>query len=310
MTFDFHQLEAFTTIVRVGSLGRAAAALNLTQPALSRAIRRLEEKVGAPLFERHSKGMKLTDIGEALLPHANLMEMEARQAREHIDALRGLSQGTVRVGAVASIACFVLPLAIRRALDSWPGFTIEVIEGVWDRLVDALTNYEIDLALGVNAPDTDAIVTIRDCNWEDRSFIVAASDHVLRRAAEVRLDDTLHEKWASLPAGTGPHEHLEQIFASHGFGLPNIVVQTRSITVLKSLVMDAGFLSWMAEPMYQAERRAGLIDALPIPGIESKRRLTAFRRRRGTLPGPSAKLLDELRKLATAEGRGFPEADI
>ena len=304
MTFDLQQLEAFTTVVRVGSLGRAAALLNLTQPALSRAIKRLEGSAGAPLFERHSKGMKLTDIGEALLPHAMLMEREAQQAREDIDALRGLSRGTVRVGAVASIACFVLPMAIQRALHSWPGLKIEVIEGVWDRLADAITNHEIDLALGVEAPDTDAIVAIRDCRWQDHSFIVAASDHELRRSREIRLADTLQEKWASLPAGTGPHEHLERVFAAHGLGLPNVVVETRSITVLKSLVMDAGFLGWMAEPMYQAERRAGLIEALPIPGIRSTRHLTAFRRRRGSLPGPSAKLLDELRKLANS-GVGF-----
>ena len=301
MTFDLQQLEAFATVARVGSLGRAAAALNLTQPALSRAIKRLEAKAGASLFERHSKGMKLTDIGEALLPHATLMENEARQAREDIDALRGLSRGTVRVGAVASIACFVLPRAIHRVLDLWPGLRVEVIEGVWDRLADALTNHEIDLALGVAAPDTDTIVAIKDCRWEDSSYIVAASDHALRRGGDVRLADSLHEKWASLPAGTGPHDHLERVFAEQGLGLPDIVVETRSITVLKSLVMDAGFLGWMAEPMYQAERRAGLIEALPIAGIQSTRRLTAFRRRRGSLPGPSGKLLDELRKLTTPE---------
>lgn len=298
MPFDLRQLEIFSAIVRAGSLGRAAADLNLTQPALSRAIQRLEQTAGAPLFERHSRGMKLTDIGEALWPRAALIEAEARQARDDIDALRGLSRGTVRVGAVASIACLVLPQAIKRLLEVSPGLRIQVIEGVWDRLADALSHHEIDLALGVDAPDTDAIVAIRDCVWQDRSFIVAAAAHPLRRAAAIRLDDTLSERWASLPPGTGPYEHLESVFADHGFGLPNIIVETRSITVLKSLVMDAGFLGWMAQPMYQAEQRAGAIEPLPIAGVERTRRLTAFRRRRGILPGPSVRLLDELRKLA------------
>ena len=301
MTFDIQQLEAFSAVVRHGSLGRAAAVLNVTQPALSRMIRRLEDNAGAPLFGRHSKGMKLTDVGEALLPHATLVERETRQAREDIEALRGLAKGTIRVRAVASIACFVLPMAIGGVLKAWPGLRIEVREGVWDRLAEALTNYDIDLAIGVDAPDTDQIVAIRDCQWQDDSYVVASADHPLRRRPELRLEDTSAEKWASLPRGTAPHAHLEQIFADHGLGLPNIVVETRSITVLKSLVTDSGFLSWMAAPMYIAERRAGLVDALPIPGVKAMRRLTAFRRRRGILPGPAEKLIEELRRMVRAE---------
>ncbi|WP_159008596.1 LysR family transcriptional regulator [Bradyrhizobium sp. S69] len=303
MAFNIQQLEAFTAVVRHGSLGRAAAVLNVTQPALSRMVKRLEDDVGSPLFERHSKGMKLTDIGEALLPHANLVNRESRQAREDIDALRGLAKGTIRVGAVASIACFVLPMAIGGVLSAWPGLRIEVLEGVWDRLSEALTSYEIDVALGVDALDTDQIVAIRDCQWEDVSYVVASANHPLRGRSELRLEETCAEKWASLPRGTAPHAHLEQVFAEHGIGPPNIVVETRSITVLKSLVTDSGFLSWMAAPMYLAERRAGLVDALPITGVKAMRRLTAFRRRQGILPGPAVKLIEELRSMAKAKPR-------
>ena len=112
MPFDLRQLRAFTTIVSAGSLGRAAEVLHVTQPALSRIIKRLEDEVGAPLFERHSKGMQLTVIGQALLPHATLLQHEADYAREEIDAMRGLAKGTIRVGAVGSIASYVLPLAV------------------------------------------------------------------------------------------------------------------------------------------------------------------------------------------------------
>ena len=297
MAFDIRQLEAFTAVVRHGGAGRAAAVLNVTQPALSRMIKRLEDGVGSPLFERHSKGMRLTEIGEALLPHAQLVERESRQALEDINALRGLAKGTIRVGAVASIACFVLPMAIAQVLQVWPDLKIEVLEGVWDRLTEALTSYEIDLALGVDAPDTDEIVAVRDCRWQDDSYVVAAADHPLRKKRKLCLKDTSTEKWASLPRGTGPHAHLEQLFAQQGLGLPDIVVETRSITVLKSLVSESLFLSWMPAPMYRAEQRAGLVDALPIPEVKATRRLTAFRRRRGLLPSPSVKLLDELRRV-------------
>ena len=76
MTFVLRSLVAFNTIVSSGSLGRAAEALNVTQPALSRTIRKLEDEVGAPLFERHSKAMQLTDVGRGLQPHALLLPRE------------------------------------------------------------------------------------------------------------------------------------------------------------------------------------------------------------------------------------------
>ena len=297
MAFDLRQLRAFTTIVSAGSLGRAADVLHVTQPALSRIIKRLEDEVGAPLFERHSKGMQLTAIGQALLPHAALLQREADYAREEIDAMRGLAKGTIRVGAVGSIASYVLPLAVGNVVARWPNLRVEILEGVWDRLAEGLVKHEIDLALSMAMPDTEDIIAIADCRWEDASFVVASPEHPLRRSAALTLADTLNAPWAVPPRGTGPYEHMRQVFEAAGLGLPNIVVETRSVTALKSLVARSGFLSWMAEPMIDAERRAGVIEPLPIPGLAARRTLTAFRRRHGILPGPAVKLLEALRQL-------------
>lgn len=297
MPFDLRQLRAFTTIVSAGSLGRAAEVLHVTQPALSRIIKRLEDEVGAPLFERHSKGMQLTTIGQALLPHASLLQREADYAREEIDAMRGLAKGTIRVGAVGSIASYVLPLAVGNVVARWPNLRVEILEGVWDRLAEGLVKHEIDLALSMAMPDTDEIIAIADCRWEDASFVVASPEHPLRQRPALTLADTIHAPWAVPPRGTGPYEHMRQVFEAAGLGLPNIVVETRSVTALKSLVARSGFLSWMAEPMIDAERRAGVIEPLPIPGLVARRTLTAFRRRHGILPSPAVKLLEALREL-------------
>ncbi|WP_396328974.1 LysR family transcriptional regulator [Burkholderia anthina] len=304
MTFDLRQLRAFTTIVACGSLGRAADALHVTQPALSRILKRLEEQVGAPLFERHSKGVQLTAFGDALLPHATLLQHEAEHAREELDAMRGFAKGTIKVGAVGSIASLVLPVAVGRVLDRWPNLRVEILEGVWDRLAEGLHKHEIDLALSAHGPDTDEIVAIPECRWEDRSHIVAAPHHPLRALGRApTLADTLHARWAIPPRGTAPFDHMRATFDAHGLALPDIAVETRSVTTLKSLVAHAGFLSWMAEPMYGAERRAGTIDTLPVSEVVAVRTLTAFRRRHGILPGPAGKLLDELVALTRADGR-------
>jgi DNA-binding transcriptional LysR family regulator len=298
MTFDLRQLNAFVTIVSVGSLGRAAEALHVTQPALSRTVRRLEQQVDSPLFERHSKGMQLTAIGSALLPHATLLLREAENATEEINAMRGLARGTIRVGAVGAIASLILPLAIEGVLKAWPQLTVSVMEGVWDRLAEGLVKHEIDLALSATTETPDEIEAIPDCRWQDRSNIVAATGHPLRRKRKLTLQDTMSERWAITPRGTAPYQQLQQVFRDGGLGLPNIVVETRSVIVLKSLVTRSGFLGWMPESVYDAERRARLVNLLDIPGATSVRTLTAFKRRLGILPAPAAQLLLEIRRLA------------
>lgn len=297
MSFNLQQLHMFTTIVSCGSLGRAAAALDMTQPALSRAIKRLESSVGAPIFERHSKGMHLTPVGTALLPHAISLQRDAENAREELDALRGLKKGVIKVGAVGSIATLVLPMAVGRVLAKWPNLRVEAHEGVWDRLAEGLLTHEIDIALGTSGAETDEISAIADCRWTDYSYVVAAMDHPLRKQRRLRLEDTLSQQWALTPEGTSPYAHLKETFTAAGIAFPEIAVQTRSVTLIKSLVARCGFVAWMSEPMYDTEKAAGILDALPVEGFEAARTLTAFRRRQGVLPPPALKLLDELRLL-------------
>jgi DNA-binding transcriptional LysR family regulator len=297
MTFELQHLKAFHTIVATGSLGRAAIALHITQPALSRTIRKLEATAGAALFERHSKGMQLTDIGRALLPHASLLLLEAEHAQEEIQAHLGLARGVIRVGAIGSIACSVLPIAIGQTCHAWPQLQVQVIEGVWDKLACALTSHEIDLALGVALEGCDAIEAIPDCRWQDRSYIVADDRHRLHHQAGMGLADTLKERWAMFPKDTGPFEQLKSVFARHGLPMPSAVVETRSVTVLKSLIGHSGFLGWMPTPMFSAEFQTGLITPLPLSNASDVRTLTAFRRRQGLLPAPAKQFLEQLRKL-------------
>ena len=218
-------------------------------------------------------------------------------AREEIDAIRGVAKGTIRVGAVASISGPVLSGLLERVLERWPGLRVQVLEDVWNNLAEALVRHDVDVVLGVEVADTDDVTSIKDCRWQDTISVVAAKTHPLRRKRRLELADTLQQPWAFMPRGTEPYQQLQRMFAASGLGVPDIVVETRSAVVLKSLVAHSGFLSWLPEPMYGAERKAGLILSLRIPRSTDTRTLTAFRRRAGLLPGPAVKLLEELRRL-------------
>jgi len=297
MTLDIRQLTAFLAIVQSGSLGRGADALHVTQPALSRTVRQLEDKLGAPLFERYSTGMVLTDYGRTLLPHARLLKEEADLAVEEINALRGLSKGTVRVGAVASVLSAALPDAIEHLLGRWPGLHVQITEGVEDVLSEALVRNEIDLAIAVSIRETEEISMVADAGWQDTSCLVASRRHAIWDKPVLAFADLQECQWVMPPRGAKPREELHQLFAEQGLGPPNVVVETRSVITIKALVQHARFLSSLPLPIYKAESESGDIRALPLPQARATRHFYVFRRRRGSLPRPAEQLLQALRQV-------------
>ena len=121
MAVDHRGLNAFLNVARLGSVGAAATALSLTQPAVSRTLRKLEQQLGVQLFLRHSTGMELTAFGQSLLPHAALLETGLHRALEEIDLLRGASKGMARVGILPSLVPDILPTVLQQRADEAAG---------------------------------------------------------------------------------------------------------------------------------------------------------------------------------------------
>lgn len=295
MGYDLSQLRAFLMVVETGTLGRAATRMNLTQPALSRMIRKLEARVGEEVFDRHPGGMRLTAIGEALLPYARAIRQGEEAAREEIDTLRGLSAGTLRIGVVASASAMVLPEKLCSFHAKWPGLTVEVVEGVWNRLRDALADYEIDLVLSTDAPDLEAITEVSGCGWIEGSSVIAAPQHPICQMPSPTLDALLPLPWAFLPKATAPHVRWSGQFRQAGLQAPRLAVATTSISLIKTLVRSGRFVSWLMEPMFRDEVERGLLRAVAVPGLSESLRMRVFRRREGRLPLPAVRFLDELR---------------
>ena len=298
MAYDLYELRAFLAVVEYGSLGKAAEKLSVTQPALSRIIKRLEMDVGEPLFERHSGGMRTTVYGKALLPYAQQLDQEERLARDEIDRMRGLSKGVLRVG-VASGACAVfIHQAIGTFLEKWPGITVEAMEGIWDEIASALSNYQIDLVLAPEVPETEQIAAVKNCSWQETIHAVVGANHPLRQQSSVRMEDLLSQRWCLIPKNTEPYKRFISLFEKKGLEPPEFALSSSSIPLLKSLVAHCGFITWLTAPMYGAELKAGLIYELDVEGLSHERTFGAYHRRSGVLPKPAVQFLDEVRKLA------------
>lgn len=151
MTVELRHLRYFMAVAETGNLSRAAQKLFIAQPPLSVQIRQLEEELGAPLFVRHPKGVRLTAAGERLLPQARQLLNRAAQLKSSID--EGSAQSSsLSIGYVPSAGSTVLPELVRSLRVGIPGLQLELREMISSEQVDALVAGSIDVGLTRTEP--------------------------------------------------------------------------------------------------------------------------------------------------------------
>src|SRR5262245_15330090 len=123
---ELDHVEAFVAVVRRGGFTRAASALHLSQPAVSRRLHLLEHELGAPLFERVRTGVLLTDAGRAFLPYAEALLASMKDGVEAVGALRGASAGTVSLALVGTLASTDLTELLARFRAAHPAVDLRI----------------------------------------------------------------------------------------------------------------------------------------------------------------------------------------
>src|SRR5579862_5893756 len=172
MSFNLRLIRVFLAIVHRQNITQAAADLGVSQPSVSRSVRELERQVGTPLLERVPSGVRLTEGGRVFLVHARNIFAEARAAEEDLEALAGLTQGTLRVGGSRTIATYLLPPVLQRFYGRYPGVGLRLTSAPSREIARLLIEREIDVAL-VETPVEDA--RLRAETWaEDQLVVVAA----------------------------------------------------------------------------------------------------------------------------------------
>lgn len=154
---DFRQLKYFVATAEAGTVSRAAGRCGITQPSLSQQLAKLEASLGLTLFQREGRGMILTDAGRALLPRARriLAEVEDAQANLLHDVETGY--GRLAVGAIPTIAPYVLPQAVQDVIKARPTCEVLLREDLTENLVEALLDHQIDVALIASDPGHDLL---------------------------------------------------------------------------------------------------------------------------------------------------------
>jgi LysR family hydrogen peroxide-inducible transcriptional activator len=183
--FDLWQLECFCAVARAGSFTRAAEDLGIAQPSLSEQIARLEQGLGAPLFERLNRRIELTPLGEAILGKAHALLEDAAALPDHFERAREGVHGPLRVGAIPTILPYYLAPLLKGFTRRCPDVDLHVREGTTAELVEQVIEGMIDVAV-VSLPVDGAGLVMKEL-FCDPLFLAVPEGHPLASAGKVQL---------------------------------------------------------------------------------------------------------------------------
>jgi DNA-binding transcriptional LysR family regulator len=306
MDLSLREISYFLKVAELGSLGSAAAVLSISQPALSRALKRLEERLGGELFVRHTLGMDLTGFGEAFLPHARILNADANRTIEDLNLLRGAARGVARVGIVPSAACHLLPRVFEAALRRSPDIQIHVVEAASSQLVADLEHGHIDFAVA-SALHAENSETITASNLlREQVFVIGRPGHPAAAKGTCSLTDLLAYPWIVPEKGNALLVETRRMFLNAGIEPPRASVSSNSMNTLKLTVAASDFLTSLPAMAFRQEQDIGLVRPLNVDMPPTFRSLSILRRAARPLLPSAAMVLSELRKVVASS---FEEAE-
>jgi DNA-binding transcriptional LysR family regulator len=289
---DSDGLATFLAVHRLGAITRAATAMHLSQPAMSRRLTTLERELGVPLFERVTNGMTLTDAGRALLPYAESVVAGLEDAAAAVEAVRSDPAGPVSLALVGTLAGTHLTEILKGFARRQPRIRVNLRTATSREVSDLVRRADVTLGLRY-AADPDPHLTYEHL-YDERLVLVGPPDHPPRR----RLRDLGREQWLAFPqvagrpeaAGRAVHQVLDAAAVPD-----DQILQVDSLTAQKRLV-EAGFgIALVPESAVGEELLAGTLRIVEVTGLDVGVPVTLVTRRGGYMSAAAAALVEEIR---------------
>lgn len=294
---DARRLSYFACILEEGSITAAAQRLRLSQPALTKAMKLLEDELGVVLFERSMTGITPTTYGDALYSRAKAILSELQRAEEEIATLRGMAGERFRIGALPTLTGSVVVRAVNEVSRRFPDLQIRIQEGQTQALFRALRRRELDLGLvyAGNVVGEHGFAT--HVLFRDQLKVVAGARHPLAHRPMVTVPDLLPYPWCAAVSGNWPH--VEQMFRSAGFEPEQPRIDPGgAVSFLKALVSSSEYLTVLPHHAITGELARGELVVLPIDNIALDREIVALRPKEPELPAYGRALLAALARAA------------
>lgn len=295
------QLRAFLALADGGSFVSAAQATGLSQPALHRSVRDLEEVTGDPLLERRGRGIALTHAGRKLARGIRLAAAEIAAAIA--EARPDGETSRIVIGAMPLSRALLVPRAVAPLLAERPGVSVSIVEGSWRELVEPLRDGQIDLMIGAlrptALPDLDQVPL-----HDHRVVIVAGARHPLAGIAAVPLERLAAFPWIVGHAGSPLRIQWEKMFEGHP--APASPIECGSVMVMRGLLVEGDFLTLLSPEQIALEVESGLLAQVAGPMADNVRRIGVTTRRDWRPTAAQRRFLDHLAAAAETSEFSFP----
>jgi DNA-binding transcriptional LysR family regulator len=290
------QLTAFVEVAREQNLSRAAEGLFLTQPALTARIKGLERELGCSLFIRTSRGMRLTEAGEAFLPYAVRALDTLVDGRMQVNALERGGAGRLVLGAAPAVSTYVLPALLKRFSQAYPRMSVSVRTGHSEEILELVLREQVMLGLvrGLKHPDITSIPL-----YEDRLILVAEPAHPFAAAGRIRMEQIASEQLILFDRTSSYHDLTSALFRTAGVS-PAGRMELDNIDAAKKMVEQGFGVALLPHTSVVDELAAGTLAEVKVVDADPVRRqIVAITRRDAGLPAGPVKLF-----LATFEELG------
>jgi DNA-binding transcriptional LysR family regulator len=287
-------LHILLTVVQRGSMAKAAAALAISQPAVSKAIADMEHTVGLRLLDRSRNGIEPTAYGSALARRGLAIFDELKHGVEELAFLADPTAGELRIGSTESIAAGLLPAVIERFSREHPRVHLDIAQAVMSTLhYRELRERSIDLLLGrIPTPFAEDDLET-DIVYDDQVVVVAGRHSKWARSRRLKLADLASEPWILPPADTLPGSLAAELFRASGAAeMPRAPVTTLSIHLCCRLVASGRFVTTLPTSILRFAGRDLSLKVLPIKLPAQPRPVAIITLKNRTL-SPVAKLFIE-----------------
>ena len=241
----------------------AAAAVHVSQPALSKAISNLETGLGVRLLDRQPRGVVPTPYGDALFRYAKMIDSEMRRAVAEIDAMRGMTRGTIVIGVIPTM-CSMMANVAGEVLGAHPGLKLQLRVGFSAELTAALREGEVDIAMLLPPPEGALTGLTFDPLMRTGPVIAVREGHPLTGRAALSLGDLANFPWA-IPDYPSSHRRIvNQVFLDAGLPPPVSVIDVSTVVFFASLIRQTDLVTIAPAALINTLERGERLVALDI----------------------------------------------
>lgn len=230
---NFKALQYFSTVAELGSFTQTAEKLGVAQSAVSMSVKKLEKELGLQLFLRHDRAVTLTDEGKRLLHHAQIIEQAVADATLEMQELKGLTQGSVRVGIPGMLGSYHFPPILMAFRHRYPDLNLSVIEGGTWELQQMLENRELDLSVIVEDFAPPELEIRRFLRAE--MLVTVSRDDPLAKLDSITTEQFFQQDLVMFKEGYF-HRKIVDRLAQETKAKPKIVFETNLIPLIKQII--------------------------------------------------------------------------